>query len=298
MTLHQLKIFATVARLRNFTQAAESLHIRQPSVSLLIKGLERELEVQLFEKLGNKVHLTRAGEELLRHAEEILTKVERIKEEMDELKGLKKGKISVGGSGIATASFLTIAVQAFKKEHPKIEVTLRIQRSDHLEKSLLEGELDLAILSRAPRSPLLIGELHREEELVIIARPNHPFTKKRSVPLELIANEPLIVSEKGTNVREMVAQRFAERGLPFAPMLEVGVHRGGRDAIKSAVASGFGIGFITKSYVVSDVEAGRLKVLKVPELKLKRTMYIGIHKNRQSSSLVQGFIDFLRSYKN
>lgn len=298
MTLHQLEVFAKVAKLRSFTQAGESLRIRQPSVTLLIKGLERELEVKLFEKLGNKVHLTGAGERLLQDAEEILAKVEGIKEGMDELKGLKKGRLTVGGSFTAAASFLTIAVQRFKKGYPGVDVTLKIQRSKTLERNLLDGELHLAIMGWTPHSPLLATEPYREEEIVVIARPDHPLTKKRSVPLELIAKEAFITNEKGTPIREMAERTFAERGLPFSVALEVDVQFGSRDAIKTAVASGLGIGLSFMCHVTWNVKAGHLKVLKVPELRLNRTLYIVIHKKWQGSPLVQAFIDFLRQYKD
>lgn len=297
VTLYQLKVFATVAKFRSFTLAGETLRVRQPSVSLLIKGLEQELEVKLFEKIGNKIHLTTAGEALLHDVEEILAKVEGIKERVDEVKGARKGRISVGGSALAAASFLPGAVQRFKKEHPGIEVTLKIQRSELLEKNLLEGEFHLAIMSRMPRSPLLTAEVYRDKEVVVIASPNHPLTKRRSVPLELLAREQSMISGEGY-IHEMVDRRFAEKGLPFAPMLEVDVHAGGRDAMKSAVASGLAIAFITKFYVISEIEAGRLRILRVPELQLKRTMYIAVHKDRQNSTLVQVFIEFLRHYKS
>jgi DNA-binding transcriptional LysR family regulator len=297
MTLHQLKIFAMVGRLKNFTQTADNLHVRQPSVSLLVKGLERELEAKLFEKLGNKVHLTLAGEKLLQRTEEILAKVDGIKEEIDEIKGLKKGKIRVGGSALAAASFLLGAVQSFRRRYPGVEVILKIQRSDSLEKRLLERELDVAIVGWPLRSPLLVGEPYRQEEIVVIAPPKHPLTKKRSVPLELIAKEPLISSEKGTFIRNMIEKRFAEEGLPFSPILEVDEQFGARDAVRRAVANGLCLGFLTKSHVVQDVAGGRLKVVKVPELNLKRTMYIAVHKKRLNSSLVQAFIDLLKQYK-
>ena len=237
-----------------------------------------------------------AGERLLQDAEEIIAKVDGIKERMDEIKGLKKGKIRVGGSPIAAASFLPLTVQTFKKENPGVEVVLKIQRTDDLEKGLLEGQLDLALISWAPRSPTLLSE-HREEEIVVIAPPDHPLTRKRSVSLELLSKEALIALERGIPTREMVEQRFVQKAIPFAPSIEIGAEFGVRDTIRNAVASGLGIGFIAKCHVIGDIKAGRLKVLKMPELNLKRTIYIVMHKNRQTSTLVQRFRDFLKHEK-
>jgi len=298
MTLHQLKAFVSVAKFKSFTLAGEELRLHQPSVSTAIRGLERHLEAKLFETLGRKVHLTRAGEELLQITEEILPKLGSLKERLAEVMGLKKGKIKVGGSALAAATFLPVAVQKFKQEHPGIEVCLKIDRSYVLERKLLEGDLDLAILGWPIRSSLLMGEPYREEKIVTIAPPNHALTKRDSVSLQLLAKEPLIIHEKGSNLRDMVERSFLERGISFTPVLEIDFQFGGRDTVRRMVESGLGIGFLPKCHVVGDVEAGRLKVLKVPELNLKTTMHIAVHKNRLRLSVLQAFIDFLRHYKD
>jgi DNA-binding transcriptional LysR family regulator len=297
MTLHQLQVFAALAKIGSFTKVAESLHVRQPSVSLLIKALEREYQVKLFEKLGNKVRLSLAGEKLLQRSEEILAKVESVKEEIDEIKGLKKGRLRIGGSALAAASFLPVVIEKFKKGHQGIEVILKIQRTENLEKELLEGELDIAIAGWPPRSPLLLAEPYLEEEIVAIAPPRHPLTKKRFVSLKTLAQEPLIAPERGIRTRELLEQRFAQKAIPFVPLIEINAQTGARDTIRSAVAGGLGIGFVAKCHATGDIKAGRVKVLKVPELNLKRTMYIVIHKNRQASPLAQDFRGFLRRSK-
>jgi len=298
MTLWQLQAFATVAREGSFTKAGNALNISQPSVSALVTGLQKELGTKLFEKLGVKPHLTETGRRLLELVGGALATIEKIPEEMDAVRGLRKGKLSIGGSSIAAAFSLPLAVQSFKEKNPGIEVVLKIERSGVLEKQLLAGELDLAVMSLYPGSSLLKAELYHEEEVVIIASPNHPLAKKRAVSLGLLAKEPWIVSEKGNVVRDMVESSFTEAGLPFKPLLEVNLQLGSRDAIKSAVASGLGIGYSTKSYVLSDIKAGRIKALKAPALKLKRNIYIVVHKKRQDSSFIQKFADFLKRYGN
>ncbi|HEY3302948.1 MAG TPA: LysR family transcriptional regulator [Candidatus Binatia bacterium] len=288
MTLWQLKVFTTVAKTGSFTKAAKLLQITQPSATTLVQSLSRELGVKLFEKLGIKTRITSAGEEALRYAHQILGKEDDFRKRMEEFSGLKKGTLRIGGSVVAGASFLPAAVQQFKRENPDFEVDLKIQRSDDLEKMLLEGELDVAVMGVAPRSPLIVAKPFREEEVVVIAPPNHPLTKKRSIPLKLLAKERLI-----STLHNIMKQKFVEKGLSFVPSLQVNLDIGSRDVVRNAVGSGLGIGFLSKCHVVNDVKAGRIKILNVPQLKLKRALYIAVHKNRQHSALMRSFTGFL-----
>ena len=108
----------------------------------------------------------------------------------------------------------------------------------------------------------------------------------------------MIVPEKNNRIRDMVEQIFLDRGLSFMPAFEVNLRLGSRDAIKSAVAKGLGIGFTSRPYITSDVKAGRLKTLMVVDFNLKRTMYIAVHKNKQQIVHVRSFIAFLKQFKD
>lgn len=297
MTLHQLKVFTMVADLGSFTEAGVTLDLRQPSVTALIQGLERDLKIKLFDRMGHKIHLTGAGERLLPYAKNMLAESDQILEEIDEIRGLNKGKLSVGGSGLASHLFLPVVIQKFKFNFSGIEIHLEIQRSKQLEKMILDGYLDLAIMASRPQSPLLVSEFYRAEKIVAIAPPNHPLAKRQAVPLELLAKEPLVITHKGNLVRDMVERIFSERGLPFKAALEIGSDRGARSAIKSALVGGLGVGFITRCYFLPEFQTGEIKQLKVPGLDVRRDLYIVSHKNRQDSKLVQAFVNLLWDYK-
>ncbi|MGH7828787.1 MAG: LysR family transcriptional regulator, partial [Candidatus Binatia bacterium] len=279
MTLYQLQVFTTVAKLKSFTLAGKKLSVRQPSVSLMVGELGREVGAKLFERFGAKVRLTNAGKHLLHRAEEILARAEEAKERIHQITGLEKGRVIVGGSALAGASFLPAAVQAFKGQYPDFEVILRLHKSESLEKELLEGRIDVALTGRLPTSSLLIAEHFCEEEVIVIAPPKHPLAKMRTVPLELIANEPLVIQKKGRLVRDLVEREFVEKGLPFAGALEIDAPFSPKDAIKRAVASGLGLGFLCREYVAADLEAGRIEALRVPELQIKRPIYRVVHKS-------------------
>jgi DNA-binding transcriptional LysR family regulator len=298
MTLHQLRVFTTVAEFKSFTKAAEKLEVRQPSVTLLVRSLQQELGAKLFERLGNNVHLTRAGEELFNRVQEILAKVDILKDALDEIQGLKKGKLSVGGSAMAGASFLPAAIQAFQNQHSGVDVFLRIEPSKVLEQMLLKGEIDIGILGQSSQSPHLLSRPFREDKVIVIAPPNHPLTKKRSVPLEVLAKERFVVGKKGESpIRDGVEAIFAEKGLTLVPTLEVTSSFGSRDIVRTAIADGLGIGFTYMCQAGWEIKSGRLKVLRVPELNLTRTQHIVVHKSRQGSPMVRAFNTFLKNYK-
>ncbi|HEY3305178.1 MAG TPA: LysR family transcriptional regulator [Candidatus Binatia bacterium] len=297
MTLHQLKVFVKVAEMQSFTQAAKALRLTQPSVSALVQDLVAELRYKLFERRGAKVFLTKEGNILLRRTQEALAIIEETKDEIDEIHGLKKGKLSIGACAIAGASFLPGALQSFKESHPGIDIGLKIQRSIALEKMLVEGEFDVAILGCVPRSANLRGILYKREDILVVAPPDHPLNRKRTVPLTLLAKASLIAQQKGSLVRDMVEEKFAEKGLRFAPLLEIDIDRGGWEAIKASVVSGLGIGFLCKQHIESDLKAGRLKELRVPGLDLKRPVYIAFRKNRQRFSAVEAFVEFVKDYR-
>jgi len=291
MTLYQLEVFALVAKLQSFTNAAKELHVGQPSISALMTQLQKELGVKLFEKLGIKTRLTDAGKRLLERTENILGMVEKAKEEIEDLKGFKKGKISVGSAGIGTYILIS-AIEQFKKRYPGVDISLTIENTGSLQQKLLNGEVDVAILGRTPRSPSIIVEPHHEEELVVIASPKHPLTHRRSVSLERLIDEPLIVYESDDFG---ILTKFAEKGLSLKPLLQIKLQMGSRDAVKSAVASGLGLSFLAKSHVLADVRAGRLKILKVPQLSVKRLVCIAVHKRRQNLPYVRAFAELLRN---
>lgn len=298
MTLHQLRVFVKVAELQSFTEAAKALGLTQPSVSSLIQGLVDELQYELFGRRGIRISLTPEGSVFVRRAREALAIIDGAGDEIDEIHGLKKGRLLLGGSPIPAASFLPKMVQRFKEAHPGVDVILKIQSNGNLEKRLLDGDIDLALLSWPNRSALLRAEMYVEEQIVAIAPPNHPLTKKHSVTLRLLSKEPLIASDSGIQTRDMVEQRFAQKTVAFAPAIQISAQIGGRDAIRNAVASGLGIGFIAHCHVAGDIEAGRVKVLNVPELNLKRTIYIVTHKHRQASPLTRAFRNFLKLGKD
>src|SRR5687768_5263493 len=146
MELRHLRYFAAVAGKLNFSRAADELHVAQPAISQQVRMLERELGVQLFDRVGGKVTLTKAGEALLPHALRILAAVETARHEVNELGTLTRGTASLGAPPTVSGNLLPAALSRFKRVFPGLEVTLREAGTERLLKLVDGGELDLAIV--------------------------------------------------------------------------------------------------------------------------------------------------------
>src|ERR1700716_4352625 len=151
MEMHQLRYFVTVVREGTFTKAAERLFITQPSLSEQIRKLETELGSPLFQRLGRRLTLTDAGEALLPHAQKVLFEVEQARARVQEVRGLRRGRLSVGVLPSAAARLLPQFLADFQRQHPGVEVALREENlSADFEQMVHDGVLDLAII-RLPK---------------------------------------------------------------------------------------------------------------------------------------------------
>jgi len=296
MTLHQLKAFSTVAKFGSFTEAAGALDLCQPSITILIKILEKELKIKLFDRLGNGIRITPAGEMVLQYSENMLENSNRIELEAKKYNGLEKGRIIVGTSFTSGVSFVPKAIQEYKEKYSGIVLSLNVDRSRALEKDLLEGKIDIAILSHEVNSLQLHCIPHRTEKIVVIAPPNHPLASRRGISLELLAEESFCLSKYLGRTRKKIEELFSEKGLPLNITLELNDNYGTREATKTAVACGMGLGFNFMCHVMSDVNAGRLTILDVPEIQLTQKLHVVFHKNRMNSSIIQSFSKFLQEY--
>ncbi|MDQ3809635.1 MAG: LysR family transcriptional regulator, partial [Chloroflexota bacterium] len=146
MEVHQLAYFESVSRHLHFTRAAEELHVAQPSVSQQIRKLEHELGTPLFHRMKRHVALTEAGALFLRHARAILQQMEEARVEVQELSGLRKGRLAVGAPPSVGTHLFPRALAAFSRQHPGIALTFREGGSRTLLQLLEDGELDLAVV--------------------------------------------------------------------------------------------------------------------------------------------------------
>ena len=238
MELHQLRYFVSVVREGTFTRAAERLYLTQPSLSEQIRKLEGELGSPLFERLGRTLALTDAGSAFLPHAERILFEVEQARLRIQEVRGLRRGRLSIGVLPSPAARLLPRFLAEFRRRHPQVEVVLHEENvSAHFEEMVHDGRLDLAIIRLPKRRADLEAKFLLREPMVLVLPPGHRLGGKRAVSLSEVAQEPFVAMKDGYGLRELLRSVCQKAG--FEP--RIGVETSQLGSVVGLVLAGVGV---------------------------------------------------------
>ena len=290
MDTYRFQVFLECARLKNFSRAAEVLHLSQPSVSLYIRQLEDWCGTNLFQRRGRRVVLTDAGQLLKDHAQRVLTDLEIAHQDVQELLGLGRGRLAVAGAGLPGTYMLPKALSMFKLLYPKLEIYMKFGVSSHIEQLLQEDDVELAMFSRKPKVAGMKCEAYATSRMVVAAPPGHPLTRKQRVTLKEIVREPFILREPESAGGELVRLYFAQKGLPINVAMELSSH----EAIKVAVAEGFGISVIARRWLANELALKMISIIDVPDLKLSIDHRVVYRERRVLSQAAKTFLQFLR----
>src|SRR5512138_3378680 len=209
VTLRQLQILDTAARTQSFSRTSEALHVTQPAISMQMKQLEDLAGIALFERIGRRIHLTQAGEELARHAREVLRVVEQADEALASLRGLRGGRIRVAVTSTAKY-FAPKLIALFAKRYPDVTLQLFVNNREAVIQAIEANEVDLAIMGKPPDALETVATAFAEHPFVVVAAPDHPLAHRRSVPLSAFAGETFLVREPGSGTRAAMERFFAE----------------------------------------------------------------------------------------
>lgn len=291
MNLHQLRIFVTVAKRGSFSRAAEELHISQPSASIQVADLERALGVDLFEQAGRQIHLTEAGRVLEDYARRILALTDEARTAVSETAGLRRGHLAVGASPTPGTYLLPRLIAAFQERYPQISVALHIAASTEVGERLMRHELDLGVVGGKMHTPALQAEPFLDDEIVLVASPAHPLAAAGSARAIALRDHRVILPERGSETRAAIDEALSDAGQSVAPALEVA----GNEAIKEAAAAGLGVALLSRLAVRTEVAAGRLVVIPIPDLVIRRPFSVVYLKDRRLSQAVRAFVEMLRA---
>ncbi|MEU3610324.1 LysR family transcriptional regulator [Streptomyces sp. NPDC035033] len=260
MELRQLEYFVAVAEERNFTRAAERVHISQSGVSAQVRRLEHELGAELFDRSARTVTLTAAGEAALAHARAALAAAGAVGRAVDEVTGLVRGRLTVGMVVGCTLTPLFDALAAFHEAHPGVEILLQEDNSDRLVEGVRSGAVDLALIGAAASTPDGLDALTIiSERLVAVVPPGHPLARRKGLALRDLVRHPLVCMPPGTGLRAVLDRACAARGLTPSIALEAGA----ADAIADLAARGLGVAVLSES--MASAHTDRLTALPLTD---------------------------------
>lgn len=290
MNLNHVALFLAVAEEGSISRGADRLFISQPAVSKQLAELERSLGTRLFDRLPKGVQLTEAGEVLLGYARRLFALEKEAETVLSELQGLARGRLAVGASTTIGGYLLPGILAGFHRRYPSIEVHLEIANTDRIQQLLMEGILDEGLTEGFADSPELEAEVFLEDELVAVAAPNHPLLEEGPVTVERLCREPFLLRERGSGTRAIIEQALKERGIVLEPAMTLG----STEAIKRAVANGVGISIVSGLTLGLEREAGRLTVVELSDLSIRRPFHRLRLRGKQESHAVRAFRERMR----
>jgi DNA-binding transcriptional LysR family regulator len=292
--LRRLEIFAKVAETGSFSRAGEALSLTQPTVSEHIRTLEEELGVQLLDRLGRGATPTRAGQLLLGYARRMLALGREARQAMDQFQGRLLGELVVGGSTIPGEYVLPALVGRFKRKYPEISISLLIGGSQAVSAWIEESRVEAGVVGARPTGRHLQASPLMADELVVVMSPDHPWAGRRTITLEALRAEPMILRERGSGSREALERALRGVNLDLRAFRVVG-EMGSTQAVKQGVRAGVGVSLVSRRAVVDECTAGLVASAELEGLVVTRDFYLVTHRHRSLSPLGQAFLEFVES---
>lgn len=306
MDFHQLRVFIEVARQRNFSRAAESIFLTQPTVSAHIKGLENEIGAPLFDRSQRELQLTEAGDILFRYARELLGMKEEALAAIQKEYNVVKGHLEMASSSVPGVYLLPGLLKGFHAAYPETTYSVLLRDTKFVLQNIKEYTFDLGFVGEVGSREGIEQVKLLEDELVLIASPKTKIdaavdrdgadpTPLQTTELGCCAHLPFIMREPGSATRKTL-EKAMQRSFGSKEMLNVVAYLESQEAIKEAVKAELGITVISKKAVQKELETGSLKGYRLSDLELKRNFYLVYRKKRVLSTLSQAFLNYTVDY--
>jgi DNA-binding transcriptional LysR family regulator len=292
--LRRLEIFLKVAELGSFSRAADALFLTQPTVSEHVRALEDELGVQLLDRLGRGTTPTKAGTLLLGYARRLLALSREARQAIEQFQGRVSGELVLGGSNIPGEYVLPALIGAFRLKYPDVSLSLRIGASRDVQEWVEQGHVEIGVVGAVPSSRALESRPLMADDLVLAVPPDHPWVSRKTVSVDDVKTEPLILRERGSGSRETLESGLKQLGTGLEAFHIVG-EIASTQAVKQAIRAGLGVSFVSRLAVEDECRARILACVKVRDLNVTRAFHVVTHRDRSRSPLAQAFLTFVES---
>ena len=291
MDTKQLAAFCAVVERKSFSEAAERLGVTQPAVSQQIRSLEERVGQQLLDRSGRRVEPTEAGNRLYRSAQRLLALERQLLEEVaGEAEGPLRGQLAIGASTGPGGTVVPVLLCEFAEANPDVTIDLTISDTQTIVDRVARRELELGIVGATPRNRSVAYEPFFRDEVVLVCPPKHRFAGK-TVSLDDLRGEQLIVMQEGAGVRQVIEDELREAGTRLRD-LDVRLELGLQESVKSAVEAGHGVTFISRTAVEPELAAGTLAEAGVRGLEPSREISLVRATGRVSTRVADAFVAF------
>ncbi len=292
MDFRQLESFVTIAKMKNFSQAAEKLFLTQPALSNHIAKLENELGLILFERNNKKTELTPPGKVFFISAQAMLNQREAAILDLNDFQGKIEGMLEIGTSSVPGQYLLPDILKLFNAQYPYVIYNIHYLTSKKVLDSILSGEIDFGIVGVNPSNSLLTSEKIADDMLVAIAPNKPPFDTMDTIAAEELLQFRLLLRQEGSGTRQVfesaINQHFKEK-----VQLKTVAYIDNNEMIYICVKKGLGISVVSNLAVADKAAVGQLKILPLKDLQINRSFYFVYPKSRTLSPLVKRFKDFV-----
>jgi DNA-binding transcriptional LysR family regulator len=290
MELYPLQVFLTIASEKSFSRAAEKLLRTQPAVSLALQRLELELGEKLIDRSAKEMILTDAGQTVLDYAR----RFENLQQEMDnalaELRDNSAGRLSIGANE-STTLYLLGHIERYRKLYPKVKVQVRRSLSSKIPGELIDGNLELGVISYDPGDARLVSTVLYTDSLVFVVSPRHPFAKRKGVSITDLGSETFIAHNVVSPYRELVLREFQRHKVP----LNMDVEMPTVETIRRLVEDNQGVAFLPRMCVEKDLEQKTLREVKVKEMQVERKIRLVYPSRRALSHAARAFLEVVQA---
>ena len=291
MDTRQLAAFCAVVERKSFSLAGERLGVTQPAVSLQIRSLEQRLGRQLLDRSGRRVEPTEAGRRLYASAQRVLAAEEHLLEDLDaDDEGAITGTLELGASTGPGGTVVPLLLCEFQEQHPDVRVRLTVSDTQTVVDRVAERELELGIVGAGRRHRGVAFEPFFSDEVVLACAADHRFAGK-TVSLDDLKGEKLIVMQEGAGVRQVIEDELRKAGMRLRD-LDVRLELGLQESVRSAVLAGHGIAFISRLAIETDLAAGRIATARVRGLDPVREIFLARATGRSETRAARAFVAF------
>lgn len=287
MNFYQLKYFKKVAETRSISRASEELLLTQPAVSKQMKALEEELGEKIFDRIGKKVFLTRAGEVLYTYSERILRSVQEAKTAVKDMSAECSGELVIGTSDHISLHRLPDILKKYTSAFPKVDLRLRCHRSETILDMVNKNLVDLGVITLPKTAVKLISKTVWEDAMSLVFPKNHPLQSLKVIRLKDVAKYGMILPEVGTTTRNTIEAAFSGKRLTPNVAMEVAYI----ETIKGLVKAGLGISILPDKAVEHEILSGILVKSKIQDAAFSRNLGVVYLKDK---FLSRPAVEFLR----